>query len=1351
MTDLIKTVRGIDHTGPGKNGEGLQRLWSCLAASSGRHFHAAEGSTLRWLLKSMNGTSAAAETVRRYPLTWTILACVFQRVPLFSLAKSLADRKFITVLQKTFKDISKPVTGSSSPASSKRKRNPPVGYDLNQLQDRQGCLETATELFKALQLLLGRLESPEAAFSRHQMGAEHIKSLFCTSAAEAVKIVAPALTVCDDLLISEPCDDSRGYESWISIVSLVWDLHLQGNDDAVEVANHLFPSSAIILARVSNFASNMEANISDFLRNRWSADLRLFMHQNLIGPGRRDFTRHKVLEPFLRALGASKNIIQVAAPTLYLLCTDGPGPISEGELRKEDVEWLRRIFNAVEHAIAEQPDRSHIIQIVLDRAARRPTSVDVDDLRRVCRRFALHESGTDWPLVAKVIACDSDVLLVSEEGHALRADICDRILKTGSGSAHDCVIPTVIRVIMEGFRTRRALPSFLQFWFEQLCQEERQRDGQSLRWSTVGHLLNSTQPPSPILETELSPTQLLGIISWVETQATELHPQSICIFASTIALALRSESFVDAVGQRLLDLVASVDGSKPASALKWRVVSQTMNWAPPSERIHMWNSVKKQLTKTLKKSPVVSSVTFEAFKCCLQAWDCMSLAAQADEPALLLENFSARLVAHDLGALVVDDKLKLPFTEKSTNGDFSEDCALQHYLMWCTYGSSRFIRLQFARNGDLPPVLSNALSIQDAPVEQVEMLWDAMLRNEINLNDIQLATTFVDRLVVALDGAVKVKSTGPEDQSLTWIKLLANIPIEVFSRGQREKLMNIINKQRATMAQSDQASLHAWKMVLSFATKMMRRPTFYLDMSFSDLVELATAISGISIDCSSGCETTLELIERFLSMASATIRQMADHLDERGVNYFRGASEFVSDCKTRLLTVANASTAEFGLFITLLRALVGEFSRTPNLRSHEELASLAVDSKAVLQRCVAATMSKFISDKKLPSASSSAADMSLLSALDAASMFGSFGELLEPKSSAVQKFDKYTKQQMQQGDLRAWKIQAFLQAYLPATMALSRPTTYDSLADLPVRLQHSLLKELVTSITGHMDCRERRHYLGELIGELGKGWDTDGQILAIQTVVDQLTDSFDQHEKTDGFSLAGAHSELTLSLLLLPKSPQAMRICHALQTLLESRPQAMGQWNIEITLSAVCDLSSMSSDESAVPFASLCKLVETVIKRHRLRLEGHYHVLLSALQALLRDLIIRQSTGSDYGNGPEPKAQAYSRLISLICEPTTGAVSRTQLHGALESATDAAKRSAGRHMYLIMMQYVKLQLQTSVPKAVSGALEPAMNAIFDITPPEVRKILNDAVQGGGRAILREMFRRYVKFGKWSGV
>ncbi|PHH87774.1 hypothetical protein CDD83_8429 [Cordyceps sp. RAO-2017] len=379
--DLIKTVRGLDQTGPGANGENLQRLWSLLTSIYDTGYHAAEETTLRWLLKSMNGPSPSAEIVRRYPLTWTILACVVQRIPLFSLAKSLADRKFIAVLQQTLKDISKPTTAHGSPASPKRKRHPTVGYDLTDLQARHGCLETAREVFKTLQTLLARLEINGTDFTRDKIGAEHIKSRFGTSAAEATRIAAPALAVCA-MLASDSSDNPEGSESWIATVSTIWDLHLQAADDAIEVATHLFTPSATILARIGSFPTDFQVETPEPLKGRWRADLEAFMHRNLIFPGKATFMGNRTFEAFDRALEISKSIIQLSASALYFLSAGGSNRIAKGEMRKDTVEWLKQMFKAVELMIRERPDRSILMQRILEQAIQQSKPVDVDDLRR---------------------------------------------------------------------------------------------------------------------------------------------------------------------------------------------------------------------------------------------------------------------------------------------------------------------------------------------------------------------------------------------------------------------------------------------------------------------------------------------------------------------------------------------------------------------------------------------------------------------------------------------------------------------------------------------------------------------------------------------------------------------------------------------------------------------------------------------------------------------------------------------------------------------------------------------------------------------------------------------------------
>lgn len=239
--------------------------------------------------------------------------------------------------------------------------------------------------------------------------------------------------------------------------------------------------------------------------------------------------------------------------------------------------------------------------------------------------------------------------------------------------------------------------------------------------------------------------------------------------------------------------------------------------------------------------------------------------------------------------------------------------------------------------------------------------------------------------------------------------------------------------------------------------------------------------------------------------------------------------------------------------------------------------------------------------------------------------------------------------------------------------------------------------------------------------------------------------------------MSSVHAELTSSLCAAKTTTNATYLCRILLNLTEKLPErgphAISQWNIDSLLACVTVATSSGQDGvSTIPYVWMCKLVEVTIKKRRLRLEDHYHILLNVVQSLLRNLVIEQrdATSTD-GLSQESKAHAFSRLITLICEPTAGAVARSQQNSSLDSAVDAAKRTAGRHMYLVLMQYVKLQLETDVSRSLREALEPAMNSVFDVTPPEGRKLLNDGMDGSGRAILREMFKRYTKFGKWSGV
>ncbi len=219
--------------------------------------------------------------------------------------------------------------------------------------------------------------------------------------------------------------------------------------------------------------------------------------------------------------------------------------------------------------------------------------------------------------------------------------------------------------------------------------------------------------------------------------------------------------------------------------------------------------------------------------------------------------------------------------------------------------------------------------------------------------------------------------------------------------------------------------------------------------------------------------------------------------------------------------------------------------------------------------------------------------------------------------------------------------------------------------------------------------------------------------------------------------------------------------------LLDQKAMSMTQWNIELALSTVSTICSDITGRAPVAacpksYKWLVQLVAIIIKRHRKRLDGHFHLLVTALESLLQVLIRHpydtaghiKTAGSAKDSAAFPHwaghAKLFARLLTLVCEPSAASVSRSQPN-ALDSERDKARRYAGQYMYQVLMRYVQLQLEHVVPHEVREALEPGVYAVFDITTPAGLRIMGDAMDASGRAVMKELYKQHQKFGKWTGV
>lgn len=1080
-------MRGLDQNGPGDEGQNLATLWRNLVESSDKRFHAAEESTLRWLLKSMNGPSPAAETLRRYPLTWAILDAVFRRIPLFSLAKSLADRRFLGILQQTLKEVSVPQGESAVQTSSKRKRSGLNTYALEDLRSSEGCLSSAQAVLGAVSTLLQRINSSAGASSHDRIGAEHIKSLFNLTASDAVSLVAPALVLCNLLLHNGTPEDSEEYQSWIQTINSMWDLHLQGSDDTYQIATFVFGPVVLLLDKLEGetLSSSQDVVLLTGLQKRWANDLRAFMRRNLVLPARAVYMATQEINPITDALIATEDKIGKSAPVLYSLIADVSSSASLRGSRKVHEDWLKEVFRAIRSTLHQKRNMAPTLQSIFSKASASSMPIALEDLRSVCQKLALGDE-VNWPLVASIAKCDPDVFQKAQDGRDLLKDVCNKSLDDSAASEENRGhVLEVIESVLQGFRTARDFSGFLRLWYQQLCEAERNKAVSASPWFQVGRKGGLSVSIIDIVEKDLTPKLLLDVLGWVKEQKP--REQALCLWLSVISEGINREEFKDAACEEFHSLLPQIKkSSAPIAALRWRVTSRIIAWSPPGKRSAYWEEAKPRLSSILRKSPIRSAEAFEAFKCGCQAWAIfIPDDEKLEEAADLVQGFTKRLAEEEfpVGDAESEDFGSLFGAE---DAKFDEGMDLRQYLGWYIKYSSRLQLLHYSKEPTILPLVLKAKGSSFS----LGYIWESLLSNEHNLNDGKLSKVLIDYSIEALRASRKEQWSG--DVSGTWVSLLNQVPVDAVARPQRESIMSLLMGRLPSKKEVKASSLAEWKALTSLATKLMSRPTFYEGMEFSHLVDVADLISTTATRASAADEELLEMIGRYSSMASSTIGQMTDHLDERSERYFAKSADFISSVKSD-------GDSPKALRLTLLKVLIQKSA------SASQLTTTRATARDALAGRVVHTIGEWVADKKLLSKPDASANFALLAAVDAAGAGGDFSALAKLKGSSVRKLEKRSREALGAGDVRGWKVQSFLRTHLAAGLEDPRPTQIQRASEqLTPGLGENLVREFVASVVAGMEGAGKMQYLGDLIGAYKGGWTTDGQLIAVQYVVDQL-------------------------------------------------------------------------------------------------------------------------------------------------------------------------------------------------------------------------------------------------------
>ncbi|KAL2270409.1 hypothetical protein VTJ83DRAFT_2593 [Remersonia thermophila] len=1422
---LVRTVRGLDHGDADTLPDRLDLVWDALEKAPRGSFHAAEEMLLRWLLKNMStGPAANAARFRSSPRVWHLLSAVFDRIPLFSLAKSLADRRFVSILQQTLKDLTAPqppqpnvasVNGGgpdanmpdappsdSSTNKRKRKRTEASAADNAAARSAPDSLQTAEAVFEAVRALLSRCDAQAQESVMYRMGAEHIKSLFSSPAAEAMGILVPWLGICNLVADRTPTEPLREQPSWLSTFSTLWELHLQGPGDATEVATHLSGPATRLLAKLNRGTPAPGLpGVETAVRDRWTRDLRRFLTRNLVLPARAAFLTKGNQEVVRITVEMSSPAAAATFPVLYDLVSKSPLEHGGRTSKKDYESWLQVVFDVLVHAAKNlnRDSKQVAVRALLELAADRSSPLSAASLRGVCNEYGSLGEDYDWSLLLSVVRLNPDVFLLTDAGKGLLNKVLAKTTQPESLSEDDAgKAAQFIVLIADGYAQGRDLPTFFRVWLEHLAPSKPKA---GLRPLWAGEKLARTV--AKLIQASLNPSQLAEVLDWLASQTQAGQGMARIHILDAISSGLSREEFVDAASMKTFEGVFLEDYSKkepPAiSARRWMVASRSIARGTLEEAGRIWSRIRSDIKSTLRKQPVDREDTLTAFKCCAAAW-------LAHYPGAEHEEDAAALLCSFVERLLKDGEL----TSLDLGAGAASAVSRETYVAWILSEAPRILGLLVDKYGKIPDGLLSLLTVPRS--EDAERVGSALavsrllLDRESNVNNHKLMDLLVD-IVISMIGAAKENL--PRSQGRIAVQFLLDVPDEVLSRAQREAAMKSLVSRLPKESDADALDAQTWRLVLSLMIKLMNRPTFYEGMSFSHLVSIARCLVTIRD------RNTLELLRH---LAVLTVRQMTSgSLEEREKTYLKDAATLLDN---------SPSDPNIPAHVVLVHAFISTVQASPAAKKLEgdlRLDALRNDLCRTASRAVQLFKDELeldaVQDQLLQTAAGSTTYMrrtgpGLLALLFAIEALGVVDRQVvrETLASAAPSLLEASDALLEKSISEGWDLRMFLANYFPEALPSPLQVNMSIKTSAPAGdddehadgeaasgLGKTALLRYVDAVVQSADEGTKLGYLRELLLGNSHSQDGLGRLLVVYRLIQHLKGSR-LPESPDQFSLAHVHNMLCEHLRQPDLNPTRFLLtAKAIRLLLDQASVCMTQWNIDLTLSTVAVVAAQAtgSDNTHHAFPALARLVEMVIKRHRKRLDGHFHILISALQSLLRLLLSRPppppppadaAAAQKHHHGQwERHARLFSRLLTLICEPTVASVSRSGGGGnaaqpaapddaaapstavlPLDSDKDRARRYAGQHMYLVLMQYVRLQVEVPaqkpgqkggggrgapvvVPRGVREALEPGVYSILDVTSQDMLRVLSDGLDAGGRVIFREMYKDWQRFGKWSGV
>ena len=189
------------------------------------------------------------------------------------------------------------------------------------------------------------------------------------------------------------------------------------------------------------------------------------------------------------------------------------------------------------------------------------------------------------------------------------------------------------------------------------------------------------------------------------------------------------------------------------------------------------------------------------------------------------------------------------------------------------------------------------------------------------------------------------------------------------------------------------------------------------------------------------------------------------------------------------------------------------------------------------------------------------------------------------------------------------------------------------------------------------------------------------------------------------------------------------------------------QYLLEMVFSLTNLIVLLENGNNANNYILATQVISHVLLFHRYKLTSRHHIVINTFNVLMRKLSMNKSDLAL--SDSEEAAASYSRLIANLCEPSKLVVSREVANEKLTTATSLIKKSLRKHVPMLLINYIYLNLRVNFKSNVNDQLMSGIYSIFDVLSQSELQLVSLSLDIPGKSYYRTLYNNYKDHGKWK--